>query len=101
MEHFEKKTIQREDVNSLDQNFKKLEKGNVIDAFLDSTTLIQHYMKKNKLQDKFVKGEQIAGKHDIMCGLSQKSPVKLEEFNKALAEMKAADEINTILAKYK
>ncbi len=99
-DHFKQKLIIRDDVNTLSQNFKKLD-NNRIDVLIDSNILIEYYMLRNNSRDQYSIGEKIASKHDIYCGFSKKSPFPISQINAAFTRMKDRGDIENILKKFR
>jgi len=100
MDRFKQKFIFRDDVYTLQQNFRKLEK-NRIDLLIDSNILIEYYLSSHNAHDQFSIGEKIASKHEIYCGFSKKSPFPISQINAAFKRMKERGDIETILRKYR
>ena len=100
MEKFDRQEIKRDDVTSLEQNFKKLEAGR-IDCLIDSNILIDYYLKKHDAYDKFVIAEKVASTHDIQSMFSKQIPISIDRINAAFQQLKESGKIAEILDKYK
>lgn len=99
-DRFKGGTVIRDDVDSLESNFKRLKLGR-IDALLDADTIILHYLVKHRVQDDFIVAEKIESTHDIKAMISRKSPVPFDDLARAFRKLKDSGRIEEILERYR
>ncbi len=100
MKKFDQQDIFREDVATLEQNFKKLEAGR-IDCLLDTRLQILWYLKKHNAQEQYVIAEFIETAYPLYMGFSEQISVSKEQMNTTLQHLKDRGIIAEILSKYK
>lgn len=97
---FHSHTLLREDASSEFANLNKLRHGRVKYVVTDEIFL-DYYNFLNKEQS-LDKGRQRIPlqKYDIACSLSRKSPLKIQELNRAISELKSSGELKKIFKSY-
>jgi len=98
--YIEQKYITRHDVREIDANIKKLLLSR-IDAFIDSSILINYRLLKRKDANKFKVSSLIISTHQVYAAISPKSPIKPKIIIAALEKLKNNGVIEAILNKYK
>jgi polar amino acid transport system substrate-binding protein len=97
---FQSHLLRREDASSEFANLNKLRHGRVKYVVTDEIFL-DHYnfLSKEKSLDE---GRQRIPlqKYDILCTLSRKSPLKIQELNRAIRELKSSGELKKIFKDY-
>jgi len=91
--------IKRHDVKELDANFKKLLLER-IDAFIDSSILVNYRLSKRKDTIKFQISPFIISSHQIYAAISPQSNIAPQDIIKALEKLKTSGAIEAILKKY-
>lgn len=97
---FAKGRIIRDDIYRLEQNFGRLDKGN-IDAFIGSDVLIEYYIKKAGRFGDYQINPYVESHHSLQTILSPKAPITLEQLNKAYKKMKSDGTLDRIRGKYR
>lgn len=97
---FEQSLIARYDVRELDANIGKLLLAR-IDAFIDSSILINYRLSKKENTDRFQVAPLILSKHQVYAAISPMSSVAPKQIVAALKKLKEQGVIDAIMQKYK
>lgn len=98
--YFLDKEIFRDDVYQLEQNFRRLEKGN-IDYLVDSDILINYELKRVGRYGDFIISPFLISGHDISPSLSPVSHVDHKLVLKEIERLRISGKIEEILSRYR
>lgn len=92
--------IIRADVNSLPQNFAKLEAGR-IDYLVDGAILIRYHLRRSGRSGKFAIQPFVIDSYKLKTAISPKAPITIEELNAVYREMRENGKLQEILDRYR
>jgi len=97
-EKFESQKVLRDDVDSLEQNFMRLDLGR-IDCLISAQTQVMFYL-NNHTEQKFVIAEKVESTNTIHAAFTKNVPVSIERINNEIKKMKDNGKITEIFKKY-